>query len=124
MAVLHDLTLRLGTLTIPAELHPLGLPPVYSMQAVMDQVPGATFTPDDYRDLVYPAGVIRHPTSSLFEVLCYFLNLVPSTPLLTLDALYEDLEGKAWENWSQLTGLSSANRRIQPHAFSLGFTYP
>ena len=120
MAELYDLTIHLGALTVPAVLHPLGLPPGYSMHTVMDQVPGATLTPDAYRDLFYPAGAARHSTGSLFEVLSYYLMLVPSTPLATLDALYEDLEGKAWKNWGQINGMSSADRLISPHAFSKG----
>lgn len=120
MAELYDLTIHVGALTVPVVLHPLGLPPGYSMQAVMDQVPGATLTPDGYRDLFYPTVAKRQPVGSLFEVLRYFLMLVPSTPLATLDALYEDLEGKAWKNWGQINGMSSADRPIPPHAFSKG----
>lgn len=122
MAALNDLTIRIGGLTVLAQDHPLGLPPSYSMQAIKDQVPGATLSPDGYKALYYPAWATRHPTGSLFEVLSYVLQLVPEMSLQTLDALYEDLEGKAWENWSQITGLSSANRHIPPHAFSQGIS--
>lgn len=122
MAELYDLTIHLGAVTIPAKLHPLGLPPSYSMQAVMDQVPGATLTPDGYWALCLPSTINAKslPTESLFVVLSYYLMLVPSTPLATLDALYEDLEGKAWKNWGQINGMSSADRLIPPHAFSKG----
>lgn len=122
MAELYDLTIHLGALTVPAVLKPSGLPPSYSMQAVMDQVPGATLTPDGYWGLCLPGPTNAKslPTESLFVVLSYYLMLVPSTPLANLDALYEDLEGKAWKNWGQINGMGSADRPIPPHAFSKG----
>lgn len=105
MADLHDLTIKLGGLTALAQDYPFGLPPVYSMQAIQDQVPGATFSPDDYRDLFYPATAIRLPTGILKEALGYLQRLVPSVSWAERDALYADLEAKAWENWSQITGV-------------------
>jgi hypothetical protein len=121
MAELYDLTIHLGALTLPAVLKLWGLPPGYSMQAAMDQVPGATLNPEGYWSLLtdtYAYDPLR--TESLFVVLSYYLMLVPSTPLETLDALYEDLEGKAWKNWGLFHGMSSADRPIPPHAFSKG----
>lgn len=122
MAERYDLTIHLGALTVLAQDHPLGLPPSYSMQAIKDQVPGATLTPAGYWALCLPSTTNAKslPAESLFVVLSYFLMLVPSTPLATLDALYEDLEGKAWKNWGQINGVSSADRPIPPHAFSKG----
>ncbi|MNU75469.1 hypothetical protein D3C71_650000 [compost metagenome] len=92
------------------------------MQAVMDQVPGATLTPDGYWSLCLPGptNVKSLPSESLFVVLSYYLMLVPSTPLATLDAIHEDLEGKAWKNWGKINGMSSADRPIPPQAFSKG----
>ena len=119
MAALNDLSIRFGSLQVPAQDHPLGLPPSYSMQSVMDQVPGATLTPDGYRDLWYPKGTFRSPTGSLHEALSYFLMLVPSTSRLALDALYKDLEDKAWENWSQIIGVSSKRPNAPAHMFSV-----
>lgn len=122
MAELYDLTIHLGALMVPAVLHPLGLPPSYSMQAVMDQITGATLTPAGYWGLCLPSMINAKslPAESLFVVLSYYLMLVPSTPLATLDALYEDLEGKAWKNWGKINGMSSADLPIPPHAFSKG----
>lgn len=47
----HNLTIRLPGITLTPVNYSFGLPPGYSMQRVMEQVAGATFTPDAYRDL-------------------------------------------------------------------------
>jgi len=104
MAALNDLTIRFGGLTVLAQDHPLGLPPSYSMQAIKDQVPTASLTPDGFRDLFYPAGAVRLPTGALMEALSYIKMIVPGLSWPAFWALYADLESKAWDNWSQITG--------------------
>lgn len=117
----HDLTIRLPGITLTPVNYSFGLPPGYSMQRVMDQVAGATFTPDDYRDLYYPSNAVRLSTGTLFEVLSYVLWLIPEYSLETLDAVYRDLEVKAWENCSHTTGLPvDPKRRISVTALSRG----
>lgn len=105
MAALNDLTIRFGGLTVPAQDHPLGLPPSYSMQAIKDQVPTASLTPNGFRDLFYPVEAVRLPTGILMEALSYIKMIVPGIPWPDFWAYYEDLEAKAWDNWSQITGI-------------------
>lgn len=64
MSAPYDLTIHFGGLTVLAVYHPLGLPPVYSMQSIKDQVPGATMSPDNYRDQFYPHSAVRLPNGS------------------------------------------------------------
>ena len=104
MTALNDLTIRLGGLTVLAQDHPLGLPPSYSMQAIKDQVPGATLSPEGFRDLLYPVGTARNPTVSLMTALTYIRMIVPGIPWADFWNLYEDLEAKAWDNWTKITG--------------------
>jgi hypothetical protein len=74
------------------------------MQAIKDQVPGATLSPDGYKALLYPAEAVRLPTGNLMEALGYIMMIVPGLSWPTFWGLYADLESKAWDNWSQITG--------------------
>lgn len=106
MSAPYDLTIHFGGLTVPAVYHPLGLPPVYSLQSIKDQVPGVTMSPDDFRDLFYPHSAVRRPAGCLMEALNYIRHLVPGLSWDDQRVLHDDLEAKAWENWSYATGLS------------------
>ena len=110
MAALNDLTIRFGGLTVLAQDHPLGLPPSYSMQSIKDQVPTSSLSPDGFRDLWYPAGSFRSPTGCLMEALTYINMIVPGASWSEFRALYEDLEGKAWENYTLITGIKRIKR--------------
>lgn len=105
MAGLNDLTIRFEGITVAAQAHPLGLPPSYSLQSIKDQVPTTSLTPDSFRDLFYPSGAIRLPTGGLMEALSYMKMIVPNLQWSSFWSLYGDLESKAWDNWSQITGL-------------------
>ncbi|GLH35676.1 hypothetical protein BR1R5_50650 [Pseudomonas sp. BR1R-5] len=98
---MHDLTINFGGVTAPPIDSTFGLPPVYSLSAILDQVPGASLTPDAYKALYYPPKVVRSPTGSLIEALGYIKMLVPNSSYEVMDALYADLEAKTWENWAE-----------------------
>ncbi|AGZ33915.1 MAG: hypothetical protein ACOKSU_22385 [Pseudomonas sp.] len=98
---MHDLTINFGGVTAPPIASTFGLPPVYSLSAILDQVPEASLTPDAYKALYYPANVERRPTGSLIEALGYIKMLVPNSSYEVMDALYADLEAKTWENWAE-----------------------
>lgn len=98
---MHDLTINFGGVTAPPIASTFGLPPVYSLSAILDQVPGASLTPAAYKALYYPPNVDRPSTGSLIEALGYIKMLVPNSSYGVMDALYADLEAKTWENWDE-----------------------
>lgn len=98
---MHDLTINFGGVIVPPIASDFGLPPVYSLSTILDQVPGASLTPDAYKALYYPANVERRPTGSLMEALVYIKMIVPNSSYQVMDELNADLEAKTWENWTE-----------------------
>jgi hypothetical protein len=75
------------------------------MQAIKDQVPTASLTPNGFRDLFYPVEAVRLPTGVLMEALSYIKMIVPGISGPDFWAYHERLEAKAWENYTMVTGI-------------------